>query len=85
LRLRNVSTSGKKKTHTSGTFTICPAVVATWGKDYINETWSEVLNDLLDGQNLCIKMTVTTCLSDKILGTVTFTPDMEEPIRLVKL
>jgi len=33
----------------------------------------------------CIKLTVTTCLSDKITGTVTFIPEMEEPIRLVKV
>jgi hypothetical protein len=32
----------------------------------------------------CTKLTVKTCLSDKITGTVTFTPDMEEPIHLFK-
>ena len=62
------STSGKKKPHSDGTFKNCPAVLAKWGKDNINvckiklfdydhdETWSEVLNDLLDGQNLSINM-----------------------------
>jgi len=58
------STCGKKKSQDGGTFTICPAVVAKWGKDNTNvckiklfeydhdETWNEVLNDLLDWQNL---------------------------------
>jgi hypothetical protein len=33
----------------------------------------------------CIKLTVTTCLSYNITGTVTFMPDMEKPIRLAKV
>ena len=58
------SRSGKTKPHSGGTFTICPVVVAKWGKDNINvckiklfvddhdDTCDEVLNDILDGQNL---------------------------------
>jgi len=42
---------------------------------------------LLSKTLTCIKLTqtVTTCLSDKITGTVAFTPEIEEPIRLVKV
>ena len=86
------SISGKKKPHSGGTFTgggfqigkiynINVCKIKLFEYDH-HETWNEVLNDLFDGQNLNMHK---TCLSDKITGTVTFIPDMKEPIRLVKV
>ena len=54
------SIGGKKRPHSGGIFLICSSVVAKCGKDSINvcknklfeyddeETWSDVLNNLLD-------------------------------------
>ncbi|CAG2249105.1 unnamed protein product [Mytilus edulis] len=50
------------------------------------ETWNDVLHDVLEGENFPFHKTdtITTCVSDKLTGTATFKPDMEEPIRIVK-
>ncbi|CAG2223106.1 unnamed protein product [Mytilus edulis] len=48
-----------------------------------HKKWNEVLRD---GEDFIFHKTdtITTCVSDKLTGTATFKPDMEEPIRIVK-
>ena len=84
------STCGKESPHSDRTFTICSSFVAKCGKDNIivckyklfeydyDETWSDILSDLLDGENCMMHKTgtVKACLPNKLTGTVTFTSDM---------
>lgn len=52
----------------------------------IDETWDDIFNDLLEESEFKIHKTDTVSLtiSNKLMGTTVFTPDMEEPIRDVK-
>jgi len=92
------STRGEKRLKSGGTFTLCSSVLAKCGSESKNlcknrlyeydddETWNDVLHDVLDGEDFTFHKTdtVTACVSDKLMGTATFMPDMEEPIRIVK-
>ncbi|XP_071143242.1 uncharacterized protein [Mytilus edulis] len=92
------STRGDKRVKGGGTFTLCSSVIAKCGNEIKNlcknhlyeyedqETWNDVLHDVLEGENFPFHKTdtITTCVSDKLTGTATFKPDMEEPIRIVK-
>ena len=80
------SKCGKESPHSDRTFTICSSFVAKSGKDNIivckyklleydyDETWSNILSDLPDGENCMMRKTDTAkaCLPNKI----TFTSDM---------
>ena len=52
----------------------------------IDDTWDDIFNDLLEESEFKIHKTdtVSVTISDKLMGTTVFTPDMEEPIRVVK-
>ena len=52
----------------------------------IDEIWDDIFNDLLEESEFKIHKTDTVSLtiSNKLMGTTVFTPDMEEPIRDVK-
>lgn len=92
------STRGDKRVKGGGTFTLCSSVIAKCGNEikYLcknhlyeyedQETWNDVLHDVFEGENFLFHKTdtITTCVSDKLTGTATFKPDMEEPIRIVK-
>lgn len=92
------STPGDKRVKGGGTFTLCSSVIAKCGNEIKNlcknhlyeyedqETWNDVLHDVFEGENFPFHKTdtITTCVSDKLTGTATFKPDMEEPIRIVK-
>jgi hydroxymethylpyrimidine/phosphomethylpyrimidine kinase len=48
-------------------------------------TWTDVLHDVLDEDFTFHKTdTFSACISDKLTGTTTLSPDMEESIRVVK-
>ena len=80
------STCGKESPHSDRTFTMYSSFVAKSGKDNIivckyklleyayDETWSDILSDLLDWENCMMRKTdtVKACLPNKI----TFTSDM---------
>ena len=62
---------------------------AEWGYIYpfeIDDTWDDIFNDLLEESEFKIHKTdtVSVTTSDKLMGITVFTPDMEEPIRVVK-
>ena len=52
----------------------------------IDDTWDDIFNDLLEESEFKIHKTdtVSVTISDKLMGTTVFTPDMEEPIYVVK-
>lgn len=92
------SSHGEKRPKGGGKFTLCSSVVAKCGTESKNlcrnrlyeydddETWNDVLHDVLEGEDFTLHKTdtVNAVVADKLMGTITFTPDMEEPIRIVK-
>ena len=92
------STRGEKRQKGVGTFTLCTSVIAKYGNDTKtlcknrlyeyddDETWNDVLQDVLHGEDFTFHKTdtVIATVSAKLTETATFTPDLEEPIRIVK-
>jgi hypothetical protein len=52
----------------------------------IEDTWDDIFNNLLEESEFKIHKTdtVSVTISDQLMGTTVFTPNMEEPIRVVK-
>lgn len=92
------STTCGKRQRSGETFTLCSSVIVKCGDKNenicknrlylfeIDDTWDDIFNDLLEESEFKIHKTdtVSVTISDKLMGTTVFTPDMEEPIRVVK-
>ena len=52
----------------------------------IDDTWNDIYKDLQEETKFKFHKTdkISVKISDKLMGTTVFTPDMEEPIRVVK-
>ena len=92
------STACGKRQRSGETFTLCSSVIVKCGDKNenicknrlylfeIEDTWDDIFNDLLEESEFKIHKTdtVSVTISDQLMGTTVFTPNMEEPIRVVK-